>query len=289
MTYARPTRPEELLDLQQAMLRTVLHVEDKYPDFANYRSGGYGREAEPFGTPETLGPDFLAINFGGVILGPLIWVDLDMCNLIEAAMVTVPDDTELHSSFMAFDEAVVWFSRPLRGIDILTWHPAQRDFAPSGINITTLNVGKPEPLPVSELCYWDWGAALRVDNVYDSTNLRRLFVSFNLLVSQPGIASTAEAVIPRHYRKRAERRGQESNVRIVRLRHISHTGQAGNGHHLTKRFIVRGHWRNQTFGPRNSLRRPTWIAPHLKGPEGAPLDTRPTVYVANATPDEATT
>jgi hypothetical protein len=33
------------------------------------------------------------------------------------------------------------------------------------------------------------------------------------------------------------------------------------------RFIVRGHWRNQPYGPGNSLRRPVWIKPHYKGPE----------------------
>ncbi|HEY6872287.1 MAG TPA: hypothetical protein VI298_06105 [Geobacteraceae bacterium] len=33
------------------------------------------------------------------------------------------------------------------------------------------------------------------------------------------------------------------------------------------RFVVRGHWRNQPYGPGNSLRRPVWIKPYYKGPE----------------------
>jgi len=38
----------------------------------------------------------------------------------------------------------------------------------------------------------------------------------------------------------------------------------------TVQFLVRGHWRNQTHGPRNSLRKQKWIPAFFKGPE----DTR---------------
>lgn len=37
------------------------------------------------------------------------------------------------------------------------------------------------------------------------------------------------------------------------------------------RWMVRGHWRQQPHGPARSLRRPTWVVPHVKGPAGAPL------------------
>lgn len=39
-------------------------------------------------------------------------------------------------------------------------------------------------------------------------------------------------------------------------------------------FLVRGHWRNQAYGPQRALRRPLWIHPHYKG-EG-PMAIRPT-------------
>lgn len=35
------------------------------------------------------------------------------------------------------------------------------------------------------------------------------------------------------------------------------------------RFMVRGHWRNQPYGPAHALRRQQWIQPHWKGPETA--------------------
>lgn len=35
----------------------------------------------------------------------------------------------------------------------------------------------------------------------------------------------------------------------------------------TVQFLVRGHWRNQSYGPKHSLRRVQWIEPFWKGPE----------------------
>ncbi len=40
-----------------------------------------------------------------------------------------------------------------------------------------------------------------------------------------------------------------------------------------RRWWVGGHWRQQPCGPEHSQRRPTWIAPYVKGPEGKPLTT----------------
>jgi hypothetical protein len=39
--------------------------------------------------------------------------------------------------------------------------------------------------------------------------------------------------------------------------------------HVSQRFVVRGHWRNQAHGAGLQLRRRKWIAPHYKGPETA--------------------
>ncbi|MEW5811461.1 MAG: hypothetical protein AB1925_18625 [Actinomycetota bacterium] len=40
-----------------------------------------------------------------------------------------------------------------------------------------------------------------------------------------------------------------------------------------RRWWVEGHWRQQVCGPQMTQRRPTWIAPHIKGPPNAPLTT----------------
>ena len=45
----------------------------------------------------------------------------------------------------------------------------------------------------------------------------------------------------------------------------------GRIRHLKHRHVVRGHWRQQPCGPEHSQRRPTWIHPFVKGPDGAPF------------------
>ena len=40
---------------------------------------------------------------------------------------------------------------------------------------------------------------------------------------------------------------------------------------LEWRVGVRGHWRNQAYGPNRSLRKPIFIAEHFRGPDGAPI------------------
>lgn len=45
------------------------------------------------------------------------------------------------------------------------------------------------------------------------------------------------------------------------------------------RFIVRGFWRNQAYGPEHSLRRRQWIPPFVKGPADKPLICKDTVRI----------
>lgn len=53
-----------------------------------------------------------------------------------------------------------------------------------------------------------------------------------------------------------------------KIRAALEPGRTGAVWELEKRFVVRGHWRNQAFGPEHSLRRKQWIQPFWKGPEG---------------------
>lgn len=45
------------------------------------------------------------------------------------------------------------------------------------------------------------------------------------------------------------------------------------------RFIVRGFWRDQAYGPNHSLRRRQWIPPFVKGPADKPLICKDTVRI----------
>jgi hypothetical protein len=92
-----------------------------------------------------------------------------------------------------------------------------------------------------------------------------------LLMGQT-LCGVANARYDRASVRRLARQGVEPRqVRVITLRRPP--GSAGDSestrdyHH---QWIVRGHWRQQWYATRQ-VHRPVWIAPHIKGPEGAPL------------------
>lgn len=91
------------------------------------------------------------------------------------------------------------------------------------------------------------------------------------LMQQP-LVDIATPTVPRSERKRLDRRGESSDgIRVVQLRRARSDGKPGGAdspyHH---QWLVRGHWRQQWYSSRN-VHRPVWVAPHVKGPEGAPM------------------
>lgn len=92
------------------------------------------------------------------------------------------------------------------------------------------------------------------------------------LLMQQGLADVETVEPYRASRKRIQRMQQEpKSVRVIKLRRASHstgTGESDREYH--HQWIVRGHWRQQWYASRE-VHRPVWIAPHIKGPEGAPL------------------
>ncbi|OXN00512.1 hypothetical protein [Bifidobacterium vansinderenii] len=56
-------------------------------------------------------------------------------------------------------------------------------------------------------------------------------------------------------------------------------GENGTSGVLTHRFIVRGFYREQPYGPNHSLRRRQWIPPFVKGPAGTPLIVKDSVRI----------
>ncbi|GLY08215.1 hypothetical protein [Actinoplanes sp. NBRC 101535] len=121
---------------------------------------------------------------------------------------------------------------------------------------------------------------------------RLLFAAFQL-AAQNNLAETEHQPTPRPERRRTERAGlPPRDVRVVRLRRTV-TGardaeQTGgeNSREWRHRWVVRGHWRNHWY-PTLSDHRPKWIAPYLKGPDGAPLIGGEKVTVVTASPPDA--
>lgn len=100
-----------------------------------------------------------------------------------------------------------------------------------------------------------------------------------LLMQQP-LALTSEVQADRPARKRLHRMGQDAPaVRVIELRRPKHSGSepGESGRNYVHRWITRGHWRQQWYATRQ-VHRPVWIAPHVKGPEGAPMIGGEKVY-----------
>jgi hypothetical protein len=83
---------------------------------------------------------------------------------------------------------------------------------------------------------------------------------------------------------RGERRRVERELpalRVLALASGASVSSRGGSVEWSRRWMVRGHWRLQPYGPERALRRPVWIDPYVKGPEDKPLDVRPTIWRAN--------
>jgi hypothetical protein len=106
---------------------------------------------------------------------------------------------------------------------------------------------------------------------------RRWLVALWALASQPKLIESRVEDAPRAARRRAARAGQElPTVRVVSLRRelratAQRSAEPGPGRVYRHRWPVSGHWRQQPYGPGRAYRRPVYIWPYIKGPEGAPL------------------
>jgi hypothetical protein len=118
-------------------------------------------------------------------------------------------------------------------------------------------------------------------------------VATMLLATQDNIATgTVQRATPRDRRwlTRHDQPPTAGEVTVVSLRARQRdprnpaTSGTGGGTR-THRWLVSGHWRNQPYGPRNTLRRPTWIAPHIAGPDGAPFTERVNLLTRPTQPD----
>ena len=101
-----------------------------------------------------------------------------------------------------------------------------------------------------------------------------------LLMGQP-ITSSLPEPLPRQTRRALQRANLPvPEVRVVKLRQPKHPhpeAEQGAGRTYTKRWVVRGHWRNQWYPSRND-HRPIYIPTHIKGPDGAQLIVSEKVY-----------
>lgn len=120
------------------------------------------------------------------------------------------------------------------------------------------------------------GAELEPDDFHN-----RLVVGFWLLCGQK-LVRQHNAPLDRHTSRRAARANlpNEEGVKVVMLRREEKRAQVSEAHRTVEwshRWIVSGHTRNQWYASLG-MHLPITIEPYEKGPEGAPLIVRDTIY-----------
>lgn len=236
----------------------------------------------------------------------LWWVGDDAVELLEEARKTIPPCT-LTEELIPAPSGFVCFEHPLSGIDALNgvkmdidylvWKKAQVGDVAAGDrrpNAISIIAGKQIDDVVALLGRADWMIGTDFGDVHWESEQHRIdsiaedqstIATLWLLAGQSKLVANepvhpGRAIMRRAKRHRAEHLG---SVRYIHLPRAIHGGgieaDETASRHYRHRWIVSGHWRQQAYGPQRSLRKPLWIAPHIKGPSGKPLITTPKVHI----------
>lgn len=110
--------------------------------------------------------------------------------------------------------------------------------------------------------------------------LSRLLVTTWAVAREPSIGDI------RPYRPRAQgdtATGAASDARAINAVYVRErphgNGAGGSRRGMGHRVEVRGYWRMQHYGPGNQRIRPVFVAAHMRGPDGAPVESRPSVHI----------
>jgi hypothetical protein len=238
----------------------------------------------------------------------LFFVNADMVELARAAGATmpsfglVPEDLPSRSGLVVFEEPLDVYQDPagrpgdLRVVAAcwgpcvgteqpslwITWYTdLQSLFDSQGVDTrapwplathleSLLSLDGSEPIFVGE-----GGARLDASAISEhSEGMWRATLKACWVLMGQTLSSVTDAHIDRATHRRMKRANiTPARVRIITLRRAravtEERGESSREYH--HRWIQRGHWRQQPCGPGSRSRKPTWIAPQLKGPEGAPL------------------
>lgn len=242
--------------------------------------------------------------------GPAIFVTSDMTELVDHAAREMPVHELTHEMPLNMTTGLVFLARPLTGIDCsdhsemhvsaMYWYPGlSTDTDPPH---PVIHIGSMTVYQMQSRIIWLWagsttwslGAAsdrsrpqnpsdARVESAKED---RHRISTIWSLAAEPRLVERSDMIPSRATARRAARRGIDSGVHVIDLRHSqSSSAGTGSGGRLTVRHVVRGHWRLQACGPKLAWRRPTWIAPHWRGPDDGPVDLRPKVWALRGTKD----
>lgn len=248
----------------------------------------------------------------------LWWVTTDMARLVELSSQSLPPTT-LTDDLLVDRYGFAVFETPLQGLDAgvgnqsldeplevnaMLWGPVPIEEAKDGAIGIALYGYRPVSYSQSAwvpLGRTDWLVGTDTEEVPHETlrthdqrvasmaEDRRWLAALHLMAAEKRVAQVEQATIPRAAVRRSKRANVPADVRLIDLRAPGRTSEKGEegseGRHVDwqYRWIVGGEtggfWRQTPYGPGRSLRRPQWIMPFVKGPEGKPLRVRDSVKV----------
>lgn len=121
----------------------------------------------------------------------------------------------------------------------------------------------------------------------DATSPAGTVIATWLLIAQK-LTETTPIDVDKTIRKAYQRAGRPApDVRLVRIRGTAPAAAPRTAHQPDDqtspdcgyRWWVRGHWRNQPYGPGRQQRRLIYLDSHLRGPEDKPIKASTTVRV----------
>ncbi|MGV9181799.1 hypothetical protein [Arcanobacterium canis] len=220
--------------------------------------------------------------FPGLADAELWWVTAPMVEVVHAAFSSIPVDGIPTEMLPSSSGILIWERGLGHTITHTTGTPGRRKKSEvtgafwtvtlQGVVVVGLVKDPTAPLGVSGAEYGGMEAE-EIDATL--TMLGGALVSSWVLASQPTIGQTHREYSALR-RAGLPRRPDPLTITVATLREsLRAPGEpaekAPGGRELSVRFLVRGHWRNQVCGPARSKRKPVWVAPFVKGPEGAPF------------------
>lgn len=221
--------------------------------------------------------------------------DAEICDLISEVSKTIPVDWAFTPSILPAPAGFLWFQQPIAMPTWITDDGRQIESPISAFawrydrrrEMCDILVWTPimDGLPAVTIYTWvtgttlDHGLALREETNSDSSSPERWSAKLRVVAAM--FAFMDQRILVEHEerpRRGARRRAQdalqrEPNIRVITLRRTTNDdGDSGSRDvEWSCRWVVRGHWRRQRVGPGLAEQRPTWIMPHVKGPQDKPI------------------
>lgn len=221
------------------------------------------------------------------VSAPMTALALNAAEHLELFSLT-PEDLPTENGFIVFDDDgrhlhLTFTDGCMVGVHGFFWLAIDNSVHMAPLIVPHGSIGQGDALAIDpqvwmKVAYNDAVGEFEAKEDNGNSQMLALLLTAWLLLSQP-LAQTHQVEPDRAVRKRLRRIGQEPGpVRVIELRRPERAEGTGDGsreyHHS---WIVRGHWRQHWY-PARQVHRPLWIAPHIKGPEDAPLIGGEKVY-----------